>query len=394
MVIKRMLNRISSFYFKARSNILVDRIKRNYRPEFQSIDWWSNGYADLTPSIKDQALSAMHEFEEQGHSNLDRVHTRSLSIARFIEEYDEPGRPLVIDGLTDSWASLHTWTPEALSTGPYRNLRVKCSQTRAGARIPLRDFIHYMGHNRDDSPLYVFDPSFGELAAGRMLLDYAVPSYFAAPDLLALLPEQDRPPHRWLLVGPRRSGSAMHVDPHGTSAWNSLLSGLKLWIFLPPSPPRPAPPRPTAAAAPPPAPESVRWFHAAALPRMRRRAPPPPPPHTLPRPPRGGAARGGGMLAHVQRPGETLFVPAGWRHAVLNLDDSVAVTHNLCSAANLPAVWRSLRAAAPAAAAAWQPRLAARHPPLAALVAAADAADAAAAASAGARQAVTPARAA
>ncbi len=67
--------------------------------------------------------------------------------------------------------------------------------------------------------------------------DYTVPAIFANDDYLSELGELARPPYRWILVAPARSGSFVHTDPMATHAWNALLVGAKRWVMFHPSTP-------------------------------------------------------------------------------------------------------------------------------------------------------------
>lgn len=47
-------------------------------------------------------------------------------------------------------------------------------------------------------------------------------------------------------------------------------------------------------------------------------------------------------LEMVQHPGEVVYVPSGWWHIVLNLEETVSVTQNFVDQANLPTAVRDI----------------------------------------------------
>lgn len=65
-----------------------------------------------------------------------------------------------------------------------------------------------------------------------------------------------------------------------------------------------------------------------------------------------------GAVEVLQRPGETVYVPAGWPHLVLNLEDTVAITQNYASEfPSLPLLRKAVREFEPELYQAWWPRL-------------------------------------
>ena len=239
------------------------------------------------------------------------------------------------------WPAVTKWSLDALKTDPDLSDRpLKCGEDDDGytIRMKLSYFLQYLNHNTDDSPLYIFDATFDEDKGGaKVILDhYTVPEYFNE-DLLGLVGERRRPPYRWFLVGPCRSGTTVHIDPLGTSAWNTLLHGVKRWVLFPPHVPKGVV-KGRKLILPGEDDEAIHYF-TTILPRMKRRA----------AAACGGGDKGEGEYANfecyefTQYAGETVFIPHGWWHAVLNVTHTVGITQNYCSRRNFDEVWCQTR---------------------------------------------------
>lgn len=226
-------------------------------------------------------------------------------------------KPFILTSPVKTWPVYRSWSLSYL-LDKYASLRFRAESVD----WLLSTYVDYMNTNRDEAPLYLFDSEFVEkmrLSPGK---DYTPPSCFGT-DLFSVLGEQ-RPDHRWLIIGPARSGSTFHKDPNATNAWNAVITGSKYWIMFPSSTNLPPPPGVYVSAdqsevtSPLSIAEWLLGFHAQA-----RKTP--------------------GCREGICHKGEVLHVPSGWYHLVLNLEPSIAITQNFVPRARVGAVLHFLR---------------------------------------------------
>jgi len=276
-----------------------------------------------------------------------RVLVSEMSTKKFVEEFEGRNQPVVVQAAACSWRAFEKWKEpsycEQHTAG--RSFRATSGMAPLPAQFTWKSYQEYCvgsagGESRlcEEGPLYLFDRT--TLQPGSDLhADYMADLKRTCPywdpelpegghDLFGLLGEGRRPDHTWLIVGGRRSGSVFHLDPNGTHAWNAAICGRKRWIFYPPgiTPPGVHPSEDGDEVA---LPLSIgEWLFQFWEEHCERRRIAPV--HERP-------------LECTAMPGDVVFVPHGWWHMVINLDElNIAITHNYVSLSNLSNVLKFL----------------------------------------------------
>jgi len=344
--------------------------------------WWYTAKQKFNtlPSIEREAQIIEYEdaCELVDYNNIADINTitttndhRRRKITTFCKEYEVKNRPVKILGATKGWLAMPShnqldckakeqlaqddhnrstcsddWidigNESDLLTGggeegwTFANLlsrfgtvSFRFSDTH-GEMMSLQTYAKYITTPEgmvDDSPLGIYDSEYGDDSSPTNILlnEYTVPECFSTDlfDVVDSMTSDDgdseeedddsktaRPPYRWILIGPERSGTGMHVDPLWTHAWVTVLQGRKRWLLFPPDTPYELI---GMVEGKPQIPSSI-WFRdyynkvtSTSWPSEYK------------------------PVEVLQNAGETVYVPAGWPHLVLNLELTVAVTHNYAS---------------------------------------------------------------
>lgn len=214
----------------------MDEAKRKHRPKLAN--WSRDGFATVRNAefLQCRVIAPAHQ-----RYKIDQIDCARMDKAGFVRMYEQPNKPCIIRDIPrkEGWHAADNWTVDQMNAR-FKDRLYKVGEDDDGYKLKakLKYFVQYMKHNKDDSPLYIFDGNFdGDGVSRSLLADYKVPSYFT-DDLFHLVGERRRPPYRWVLFGPERSGSSVHIDPLATSAWNTVLQGHKRWVLFPPDTPR------------------------------------------------------------------------------------------------------------------------------------------------------------
>ena len=274
--------------------------------------WWMTGF--LRHRRLKTYKSLRHVYDDGSYHTRDRdtmrVGRHGKDVPRVSADQFARGRPCIVTGLSDEWACKE-WTFDYFKRhygDVYFESLVHNENTAIG--IKFSDFHHYAKHQRDNFPLYIFDENLDMRDDTKHLIDqWTVPDIFR-DDWFDRFDNEVRPPYRWIILSPKRSGQQMHVDPLGTSAWNTLLSGKKRWIVF----------KPDADVEGDIRESGIDWYlhHYDDCKHLEH-------------------------WDFMQHPGETVYIPSGYWHNVINLEDCVSVTQNFLPNSEFPKHEKMLR---------------------------------------------------
>lgn len=210
--------------------------------------------------------------------------------------------PLKLIGGMDEWPALKLWD-NAFFKREFGRVILKASRNsskgQSSRTFSLQQYLSYMNKTKSFKPYYLKDCKFH--LGTNMETHYTAPVAFSC--WYKKIPADKRKTTlSWLYIGAKGTFSRLHLDIWNTSAWNALISGAKLWLFYPPA-------------------DQQFLYNGAVNPFFP----------DLKKFPDFEFAE---PIIAVQRPGEIIFTPSNWWHAVYNLEKGISLTENFINDSN------------------------------------------------------------
>ena len=315
---------------------------------------WTSGGSDvsaLAPALLEGRVDAMGLYcfgdddddderpDDLPADSIDRIHCRDLTYSDFFSRYMLPNRPVIIQGLTESWKSKKEWTVfkhgreepnlEYLSQHFGNDVAPVHEQQQGGFTLArpqkqeetLSEYAEWWYEHEEtcgsDGPLrYLKDWKFVAVHPSYNAYDW--PEYFQDDWLNGAMGNA----YKFVYLGPAGTCTRLHADVLRSFSWSTNVCGRKRWYLVPP--------QYTYLLYDCFGASLASHLHAdqqdgvglffPGLAKARRYA-----------------------VEIIQESGETIFVPSGWHHTVENLAPTLSINHNWLNGTNVHWSWEKLR---------------------------------------------------
>ena len=254
--------------------------------------------------------TTMLKYREYMHEYVHVDKVSNLDSHEFYTKYGFESKPVLIKDLMQGWNAASDWATAAFEKriGNVEHVGTRVNDKKDKKLFKLSDYFQYMKECNDPYPYYLLDCKFH--IGTDMMNDYAVPDYFrSCLDILG-----DKIPTRFKLssifIGATNTFSDLHLDIYNTSAWNGVITGRKFWLFYPPG--------------------NGQYLYNGLVNPFE-------PDHE--KYPDFAKAK---PIICIQHPGEVVFTPSGWWHAVFNEVGGISLTENFINETNFETVKTTL----------------------------------------------------
>ncbi|KAJ2237046.1 hypothetical protein H4R99_007190 [Coemansia sp. RSA 1722] len=261
--------------------------------------------------------------------DLERIERRKgLSVSEFVRDFLEPNVPVVLDAQhTASWPARNDWVTKDGSPNYAQLLELYAD---AEVQVAECDKVYFSDQQRTTMRFADFVDKWRYAPQSHMYCkDWhfmrSNPNYQAYQPLAYLSNDwinmyyDSRPElnddYRFCYMGGNGTWTPFHEDVYRSYSWSANICGRKRWIMVPPGQTHLF----TDGLG--------NWvynlmdYDKVKYPRL----------HELK------------TLEIIQGPGETVFVPAGWWHQVLNIGDTISINHNWGNEFNLAFMYDRLQ---------------------------------------------------